>query len=175
MEIRELTRDEIGLIWTIDRAELVESLYSIERGKLALHEERYDMRGWPPGTPERSGPLLLDCLDHGGTCWGAFEGESLVGACVLESRFIGADRDQLELKFLHVSRSQRNTGVGRTLFERAVAKARELGASRLYISATPSQNTIDFYLRRGCRLAEEVDPELYALEPEDIHLELLLR
>jgi N-acetylglutamate synthase-like GNAT family acetyltransferase len=56
--------------------------------------------------------------------------------------------------------------------ERAAARARELGAQRLYVSATESENTVDFYLRRGCRLAEEVDPALFALEPNDIHLEL---
>ena len=34
-----------------------------------------------------------------------------------------------------------------------------------------SNNTVDFYLRRGFRVAGEVDPDLFALEPEDIHLE----
>jgi hypothetical protein len=52
-----------------------------------------------------------------------------------------------------------------------VAKARELGARRLYISATPSENTVRFYLRRGCRVTDDVDAALFALEPEDIHLE----
>ena len=40
----------------------------------------------------------------------------------------------------------------------------------MYISATPSEHTINFYLRQGCVVASEVDPELFALEPEDIHL-----
>jgi hypothetical protein len=53
----------------------------------------------------------------------------------------------------------------------AKATARERGAKRLYISATPSENTINFYLRRGCVVAAEVDPHLFELEPEDIHLE----
>jgi hypothetical protein len=41
----------------------------------------------------------------------------------------------------------------------------------LYISATPSENTINFYLRSGCRVTAQLDPELFALEPKDIHLE----
>jgi hypothetical protein len=40
----------------------------------------------------------------------------------------------------------------------------------LYISATPSQNTVDFYLKRGCQVTGDPDPELWELEPEDIHL-----
>jgi N-acetylglutamate synthase-like GNAT family acetyltransferase len=61
--------------------------------------------------------------------------------------------------------------LGRTLFEKAVAKARELGARRLYISSTPSENTVRFYLLRGARLADDLDAALFELEPEDIHLE----
>lgn len=40
----------------------------------------------------------------------------------------------------------------------------------VYVSATPSENTIHYYPRRGCVLAHQPDPELLALEPEDIHL-----
>ena len=53
----------------------------------------------------------------------------------------------------------------------AVEKARSLGAKKLYISATPSENTVNYYMRLGCILAAEINPELFALEPEDIHLE----
>ena len=54
-------------------------------------------------------------------------------------------------------------------------KAIDLGAESLYISATPSKNTIGFYLHMGCRLAFEVNQELFRLEPKDIHLELILK
>jgi len=61
--------------------------------------------------------------------------------------------------------------LGTQLFERAKAAARERGARRLYISASPSENTVNFYLRLGCEVAAAPDPELFELEPEDIHLE----
>lgn len=168
--IRLLERHEVRNVWSIDRAEIVENVYVLRDGALVLEPEHHDTRGWPDGEPERYGPLLLDCFDNGGSCYGAFEGATLVGAAVLEGRPIGAARDQLQLKFLHVSQGRRRGGTGRALFERSAARARELGARQLYISATPSQNTIDFYLRRGCRLAGEVDPVLFELEPKDIHL-----
>ena len=175
MEIRLLQRHEIEDVRSIDRSEVVEKTYRLEGGELALHPQFFDVKGWPPGEPEGNIALLFDCFDRGGTGWGAFDGDRLVGACVLESRFIGRAQDQLQLKFLHVSRQHRRAGLGRALFDRAAARARELGARRLYVSATPSENTIDFYLRRGCRVADEVDAKLFALEPEDIHLELDLR
>ena len=168
--IRLLERHEVSDVWSIDRAEIVENVYVLRNGGLVLEPEHHDARGWPDGEPEHYGPLLLDCFDHGGTCYGAFEGATLVGAAVLESRPIGAARDQLQLKFLHVCQRRRRAGTGRALFEKSAARARELGARRLYVSATPSENTIDFYLHRGCRLVDEVDPVLFELEPEDIHL-----
>lgn len=172
MKIRTLARHELPDLWSIDRAEIIDRVYRREGAELVLKPEHHDVKGWPPGEPERDAVLLLDCFDRGGTFYGAFEGEILIGAAVLESRFIGRGQDQLQLKFLHVSQRHRRTGLGCTLFERAVTRARELGARRLYVSATPSENTIRFYLRRGCRVTDEIDAALFALEPEDIHLEL---
>jgi hypothetical protein len=40
----------------------------------------------------------------------------------------------------------------------------------LYISAAPTENTVNFYLRRGSLLAATPEPDLFALEPKDIHL-----
>jgi predicted N-acetyltransferase YhbS len=171
VKIRELERQEIGDIWSIDRAEVIDQVYHLEANDLVLKREHHDMQGWPPGEPERDAPILLDCFDHGGTFYGAFAGETLIGAAVLESRFIGREEDQLQLKFLHVGRRHRQAGLGQTLFEKAVARARELGAHRLYISATPSENTVRFYLRRGCRVTDDVDDALFELESADIHLE----
>jgi predicted N-acetyltransferase YhbS len=135
-----------------------------------LRPQHYDLAGWPPGEAELYTPILLDCFDRGGWFHGSFERGKLVGVVVLESKFIGHRKDQLQLKFLHVSNSYRKQGLGAQLFELAKAKARERGARQLYISATPSENTINFYLRLGCTVAGEPDPDLFELEPEDIHL-----
>lgn len=172
MKIRGLERQEIADIWSIDRAEVVDRVYSREGTELVLKPQHFDAKGWPAGEPELYGPILLDCFDRGGTFYGAFDGETLIGAAVLESRFIGREKDQLQLKFLHVSRRHRQAGLGCTLLEKVVARARQLGARRLYISSTPSENTVRFYLHRGARVTEDVDAALFELEPEDIHLEL---
>jgi predicted N-acetyltransferase YhbS len=169
--IRELQREEVDRIWSIDRSEVIDNVYHHEDGQLVLRPEHYDMKGWPSGEAEAYGPWLLDCFNRGGTFYGAFEDADLIGVVVLESRFIGRAEDQLQLKFLHVGRSHRGTGLGRRLFDLAVARARELGARRLYVSSTPSENTVEFYLHLGCRVTEEVDAALFEMEPDDIHLE----
>ena len=174
MNIRFLQRDEIPLIWQIDRREIIENIYSLENGKLVLKPDYFDMQGWPPGETEHYTPILLDCYDRGGMFWGVFENDRLVGVAILENEFIGLQKDTLQLKFLHVSRDYRNCGLGSTLFKMAVEEAKARGAKKVYISATPSEHTIDYYSRLGCVLASEVDPELFALEPEDIHLEYVV-
>jgi len=169
---KQLTREEIAQVWDVDRSEFIENLYRLQGGRLVPESHNFDVPGWPPGEAEKYTPILLDCFDHGGWFEGAFDDGRLVAAAVLESRFIGKRRDQLQLPFLHVSRPYRNRGLGAKLFRLAIAAARERGAARLYVSATPSENTVNFYMRLGCVLAAEPDPELLALEPEDIHLEL---
>jgi predicted N-acetyltransferase YhbS len=174
MNIRILQREEIPLVWQIDRREIVENIYFLQDGKLILRPDYFDIQGWPPGEAELYTPILLDCYDRGGTFWGAFENEKLVGGAILESKFIGSQYDTLQLKFLHVSRDYRRQGIASTLFQLATERARIRGAKKLYISATPSEHTVNYYLRLGCVLATEIDAELFALEPADIHLEYLI-
>lgn len=168
---RQLARDEIQRIWTIDRSEVIEGVYTLDDGALLLKAKHFDARGWLPGEAAIYTARLEDCYDRGGWFYGLFDGDRLVGVAVLESGFIGQPADQLQLDFLHVSNGYRDRGLGRRLFELAAAEARRRGARRLYISATPSQHTIDFYLGLGCTVTPEPDAGLFALEPEDIHLE----
>ena len=172
---RELLREEIGQVWNIDRSEVIDNIYRFENGTLVLRPQHYDVPRLPPGEAEKYTPILLDCLNRSGWFYGVFDDSELVGFVVLESKRIGKHKDQLQLKSLHVSSSYRNKGLGTRLFELARATARERGAKRLYISATNSENTVNFYLRLGCTVAAEPDPELVELEPEDIHLECDVR
>jgi GNAT superfamily N-acetyltransferase len=141
------------------------------RCKCTAGERRLLDQRIAPETNCQVASILLDCYDRGGFFWGAFENDKLIGVSVLESKLIGSHKDMLQLKFLHVDRDFRGQGLGTKLFDVAVQKARELGARKLYISATPSEHTVNYYMRLGCILASELDPELFALEPEDIHLE----
>ena len=171
IEGRELARAEILELWSLDRAELIDNVYTFENEALVLKPEHWDVKGFPPEEAEMFTPHLLACYERGGWFYGLFDGERLIAEAVLDRKFIGPRNDLLQLKALFVSKAYRDQGLGRRLFELAAQKARSLGAGGLYISATPSEHTIKFYLGLGCVPIATPDPELFALEPEDIHLE----
>ena len=172
--MRLLTRDEVELIWTIDRSEVHHYTYELREGELVRVPNYFEVPGWRPDAASKETPLLLERFDRGGTFLGVFEAEALIGMSVLESARVGRGHDQMQLASLYVSRTHRGRGLGMQLFEAAVSLAREAGAKALYVSATPTENTVDFYLNRGCVLAPEPDPALLAAEPDDIHLLYLL-
>jgi predicted N-acetyltransferase YhbS len=170
LELRALGEGELARIWSIDRAESSTHTYIVQDGALRRMPALVDVLGWPEQQVMTDTLLLAACFVRGGGFIGAFEGGALVGVAGVDSVWLGLAQDRLQLKYLYVDRRFRGRGVGATLFRRAQALARERGARALYISATPTARTIDFYLSRGASLALPPDPALFALEPDDIHL-----
>lgn len=166
---RPLERAEIPQVWTIDRAEQIDGIYTLRDGELLLEPAQIEVRGWPPGEAEKYTPLLLACYDRGGSFTGAFDGARLAGVAAVDTVWRGPRGDLLQLEFLHVGQPYRGQRLGRRLFAHAQAIAQARGARGLYVSATPSRHTVDFYRSLGCQVTATPDPELFAREPEDIH------
>ncbi len=171
MEFRPLRRDEIELIWTIDRREFIARTYRVQDGELVLTPDDFHVPGWHPDTLRTTTPLLYECHNRGGKFFAAFEGDQLAGIAVLDTVWRGERRNLLQLEMLHVGRDHRANGLGTRLFEQARTAARNCGAVGLYISATPSENTVHFYQGRGALLLGIPDVALFAKEPDDIHFE----
>jgi GNAT superfamily N-acetyltransferase len=174
LKIRTLRKEEIENVRNLNRSEIIEQIYYLKDGRLNLKDEFYDIKEWIPRELEQSIKHLHDINDRNGTLIGAFDGEKLIAISALEPKFIGRKKDQLHLYFHYVDSQYRHKGIGGKLLQQITEKAKKLGAKKLYISAIPSKNTIDFYIHMGCRLASELNPELYRLEPDDIHLELTI-
>ena len=173
---RALNKNDIPLLATIDRTELIQACYRMEGAELVLYAAHHDMRGWPEGEAERDAMALGACLQRGGWLRGVFDGQALVAAVVVDSQPLPHQHQMMrQLKFLHVGHGARGQGLGSRLFALACAHGRQVGADALYISATESRHTVDFYLRQGCRLLQQPHPELFAQEPYDIHLYRPLR
>lgn len=175
MEYRVLSREEIGRLEDLDRTEVVDHIHYMRDGRLVLEPEHWDVPDWSAAEKQRRIAELEEVYDGGATFFGAFDGPVLVGMSVLDHNPLSSGVDRLNLEGLWVSYGYRGRGIGGALFRLATQEARARGAKAMYVSATPSKNTIRFYTSWGCQLAAPVDPRLYECEPEDIHLELILQ
>ncbi|HEU4841137.1 MAG TPA: GNAT family N-acetyltransferase [Ilumatobacteraceae bacterium] len=167
---RVVRRDELGALATFDRSEHIDGHYVVVDGSLHLVAEPVDVPGWRPDQVAGHIRRLDAVLAAGGVVVGTWDAGALVGLAALDVRPVGGDPATMDLDFVHVSRPHRGRGVARRLVTLLGARAAAAGARDLYISATPSRNTVDAYLRLGARLAVQPDPARLAREPDDIHL-----
>jgi ribosomal protein S18 acetylase RimI-like enzyme len=133
----------------------------------------------PPWFADGDGPHSLAAqfrdwdavLKKGGVLLGALDGERLAGVALLRYRLTDA---MAQLAVLHISREYRRQGIASRLAEEVFRLAREGAAQAVYVSATPSESAVGFYLSQGFRPTGEINPDLFVLEPEDIHMVKML-
>jgi GNAT superfamily N-acetyltransferase len=171
---RTLRRDEASRLGSIDRAEHVDAVYRMRHGELVLEEQVEEISGWAPDELTAYVARLEELLDADGLALGAWEADGLIGLASLDLRPVGGDPTRMKLDMLYVSAGRRGHGIGRRLVEQLATQARSLGATSLYVSATPTRSTVDVYRRLGAELLASPDPALLGKEPEDIHLLLRL-
>lgn len=170
--IRHMPSSELGRIAEIDRSEHVTQEYSYRGGSLEKRNVDVRVPTWfRSGNHEHSVEGNRDAwqpiLDRGGTLVGAFDGDTLVGFAIYRPHL---EESVANLSVLHVSRSYRRRGIGSLLAGEVARLARSHGARRLYVSATPSGPTVEFYRSHGFEPTDEPNQALFALEPRDIHM-----
>ncbi len=166
IDLRLLAADELSRVHEIDVSESGTFVYRYVAGRIEPVDETW--RRVPRAEAwQRYVEDWRAVLAAGGAAVGAFAGEALAGIAIVRYRLEG---DMAQLVGLFVSRDVRRQGVATRLVDEVARLARAHGARELYVSATPSESAVGFYTRQGFRLAERVNPELYALEPDDIHM-----
>jgi GNAT superfamily N-acetyltransferase len=173
---RRLSRTELSRVVEIDRRERIDVLYDQHGTELVERRGDWSASAWDPdGHGEHSVEAHVHALeryvDTGGIALGAFAGGRLVGIGVVVPHL----RPRIaQLAFLHVSAPSRATGIGSRLCDQLEQIARTAGDSDMVVSATPSQNTVRFYLGRGFQPMAEPLAELFEVEPEDVHMHKVL-
>jgi ribosomal protein S18 acetylase RimI-like enzyme len=177
IEIQHLPPEAIYRLGEIDRTEQVTSGYTYANGELKAETVEWNVPNWHK--EDRSGghsiPALMrgfkPIMDAGGVLVGALDGDKLAGIALLRYKLT----DTLaQLAGLFVSHDYRRQGIACRLTAEVIRLAREDGAKGLYVSATPSESAVGFYLSQGFRPTNQPHPELLALEPKDIHMVLPL-
>ncbi len=174
IRLRALGEGELRRIDEIDRRERVTVGYRVSEGVLVSGAVDWDVPVWSADRVERYVSAFTPQLRAGGFCLAAEDvtGGRLAGVATLGADSPATRPDLLPLLFFHVSRPYRRQGVAGRLLERIEAEATRRGARGLYISATPSESAVGFYLAHGATLITP-DPALLEAEPEDIHLQLV--
>lgn len=170
---RQMQQHELSRVGEIDRSERIDTIY-VQRG-VELEAIAYDSsaRPWhPEGADEHSvAHQVEECeryLTAGGTAIGAFADGRLVGIGIVVPHV----RDGVaQLAFLQVGDGYRGHGIGSRLSAQLEELARDLGDTVIVVSATPSANTVRFYQGRRFEPTADPLPELYELEPDDVHME----
>ena len=168
-----LAAHELARVAEIDRTERIDAIYVQHGSRLELVVGDRSSPPWDAqGDGEHSVAMLQRALENwvrcGATMRGSFARERLVG--------IGGVLPHLrpgvaQLVVLYVTNAFRGRGVGRRLSADIDEIARAAGDTSMVVSATPSLNTVRFYLGQGYAPMEEPLPELFVLEPEDIHMQ----
>jgi GNAT superfamily N-acetyltransferase len=181
VKVRRLEAADVALVASIDRSEHVEVEYRVEDGRLVTAPVPPGLEHVPPWDPEGDGPnsvaghtaFYAAVVADGAILFGAFDDAGDVMG--LASVQPALEPGLAWLATVQVSRSHRRRGAATALWEACADAARNAGADRLYVSATPTGSAIGFYLDRGCRLADPPHAGLFAEEPDDIHLVCDLR
>ena len=169
---RLLAREELSRVGEINRAERIDLIYEqhgrVLRGRVGdWSSDAWDPDGSGEHSVEAQRLALEHYLDAGGAALGAFSEGRLVGIGVV---VIHLRPTVAQLAFLHVDAACRGTGIGRRLSDELDSIARQAGDTEIVVSATPSENTVHFYLKRGYEVTDQPLAELFELEPDDVHL-----
>lgn len=126
---------------------------------------------WEPADEEKLSDPRGQILDRGGRILLAFDGDGGVGCCAL----IPMSCQEFEVAKMAVTDTHQGRGIGHQLMSATIAKARELGAVRLYIETNHTLTpAIRLYRRHGF---QDVPAERMVQSPyarADVFMELLL-
>ncbi|TFH34545.1 MAG: GNAT family N-acetyltransferase [Anaerolineales bacterium] len=164
--LRQMTPQELDRLVEIDVSERGTVVYAFTNGQLETSPETWHRPSWTAQSWREEYWITLLGV-NGLRITGAFDQDRLVGIAVLRPHLT---QNTAQLAALFVSRDHRRQGIAKALAEEACLMAKEHGHSEVYVSATPSESAVGFYMNQGFAPTVHVHPELYALEPEDIHM-----
>ena len=170
LHIEDITPD---LLDDFDRYEEINRAWRVENGSPCLKEIHYT-ENWDKAELREVSDGLRETVLNKGAVFAAFDKDILVGFASLEHNFFGSKNQYIQLSMIHITRNYRCLGIGKVLFELCANKAKEFGAEKLYISASSCENGQSFYKKMGCVAADEINQELFVLEPYDCHMEFVL-
>lgn len=166
IQLRELPTLILDDVTALDVAESGAQRYRVVDGQLQIFEQTWqrpfwDRDHWTQILAKWTTKLKPDCYV------GAYAGATLVGLAGLRERLTPT---MAQLTSLYIDRQHRQQGIASQLVQAVFHLSAASGAQAIYVSAKPSIPAVGFYTRHGFRVTAHPDPDLFALEPLDIHM-----
>lgn len=146
-----------------NRQQEITRIYVRKDEKYVL-EEQPGMMDW---SIDKKREVALDLVDSNYISYLALEEGKIIGFMSLVKKLIS---ERIILDLIQVDKNFRGQGIGRILWEKAVEEARLNGARELYISACPSEETINFYRAMGADVTDNPILSIANDEPDDLQL-----
>ena len=131
------------------------------------------LREWSLEKKKWISQYLQQQIERGGFAVAAFDEDILIGFCSVDGRLLGKTAKYANMTMLFVDDRYKRKGIGKKLFFEICSCARLLKADKIFISAIPSVETVNFYFNIGCKDALEIIPE-YVDTKQDRYMEFLL-
>lgn len=144
-----------------------------QRNKQWVTVDTSILREWDAEKREWIPQYLCQQIERGGTVAAALEADELIGFCSIDGYLLGETAKYANLTMLFVDDRWKRKGIGRKLFFEICNHAKKMKADKLFISAIPAVETLDFYFNIGCKDATEIIPEFIDTE-HDRYLEFSL-
>ncbi|SFT09638.1 GNAT family N-acetyltransferase [Paenibacillus sp. BC26] len=167
---KQMKFEDSASIRDIDRSETINLVYTCRDGVLNAIKSEHECPNWGEDDYAAILSRFEYELQNGGTAFGAYDQNKLVGFGVLAHQFRGQANNQLQVDLMYVTRNYRRQGIGRRILEELSNEAIIRGAEYLYISSTETESAVKFYSSCGSMNTLEVDKELFEKEPHDIHM-----
>ena len=163
MKLEKISETQVINLDNFDRSQEVNRVYFNESGKLLLKDQIWTM-DWSLKHKRKVAANLKsdECI-----AYAVWENEKVIGFVSVMKALIGS---RMVLDIIQVDQAFRGQGIGRQLFDLAVAEAKKAGAKELYISACCSEETVNFYKAMGAVVTKDPLPEIAEAEPYDIQM-----
>lgn len=165
MKIEKVRRDgfsEINLD-NFNRQQKITRIY-VRKDEEYVLEEHLGVMDW---SIDKKREVARELLDSDYISYLALEEDRIVGFISLVKELIS---ERMILDLIQVDRDFRGQGIGRVLWKKAMEEARLNGARELYISACPSEETINFYRAMGADITDNPITSIANDEPDDLQL-----
>lgn len=155
-EIVRLSEDTIprNLLLNFQHDQIIARKF-VKQGDAWIITESSEMRTWDQDKRVWITEYLKQQIGRGGFAAGAFENGVCIGFGSMDGYLRGRTAEYANFTMLFVDDRWKRKGIGSRLFQEIAKCAREKGAKKLFLSAIPAVETIQFYLSLGCVDAEE--------------------